>query len=200
MDWETINRNRSRSVKIKDLTPEDGRNLVEISRKAVREYINNGTRPGKDVCKGKFADYAGVFVTLKERSELRGCIGYPYPVFTLCEGVINAAIAASTEDPRFRPVEAVELRRMEFEVTVLGFPARIDQLNSSPEKAIMIGLHGLIVRRGYFDGLLLPQVAVEESFSPEEFLSATCVKAGLSPSAWKDRETEVYVFEGRTFH
>lgn len=199
MDWDSINRNRLNAIQLDQLTEEEGGLLVKIAIDCVRKYILDGTKVNTGICGEKFMKFAGVFVTLKSRSQLRGCIGYPYPVFTLCEGLINASIAAATEDPRFTPVTAEELDEIEVEVTVLGFPEEVDQLSDKFENTLVIGRHGLIVSRGIFSGLLLPQVAVEESFTKREFLSATCTKAGLSSSAWEDRETKVYMFEGRVF-
>lgn len=199
MDWEMINRNRKNALFLEDLSDEDGKALIDIAVKTINSYVISRKKLSAEICGGKFQKYAGAFVTIKKEGNLRGCIGYSYPIFPLCEAVINASIAASTEDPRFRPVAESELKDLEFEVTVLGFPEEIDQFRDDFETTVKIGLHGLIVKRGFYSGLLLPQVAVEESFSPREFLAETCVKAGLSPAAWKDRETKVFMFEGRIF-
>lgn len=194
-----INRNRKNAIVLEDLSGEDGRLLVNIAVETMRNHIKGDHRTSPGICEGKFQKYAGVFVTIKKQGSLRGCIGFPYPVYSLCEAVINASVAAATDDPRFMPVTESELDDLEVEVTVLGFPEEIDQLSDDFDTSISIGLHGLIVTREFNSGLLLPQVAVEESFSPVQFLAQTCIKAGLSPSAWKDRETKVFRFEGRIF-
>ncbi len=199
MEWDLLQKHRKEAVNLRELTEEQGRKMLSISKRAISAFVTEGTVPENTICDGEFNGYAGVFVTLKENTELRGCVGFPYPVYTLCEGIIRASIAASSEDPRFTPLEEAELDSITIEVSVLGFPEEIDQLSEKELGKMELGKHGLIVRRGHFNGLLLPQVAVEEGFDREGFISATCVKAGLSPAAWKDRETEVYIFEGRVF-
>lgn len=199
MDRDLLSRYQHENFSLDDLTDADGKELVSISSTTINDYICKGKKTGAVICNGRFEKHAGVFVTIKRSGDLRGCIGFPYPVHTMCNAVINASVAAATEDPRFQPIRKEELPDITVEVTVLGFPEEIDQLSSSALKSIEIGKHGLIVQLGYFSGLLLPQVAEEENFTVSEFLEAACLKAGLSPSAWEDRETKVYKFEGRVF-
>ena len=132
--------------------------------------------------------------------ELRGCIGYPEPVYPLVEATIKAAIAAATQDPRFYPVSLKELGHCIIEVSVLTKPEllKVDSPKEYPEK-VEVGRHGLIVERGLARGLLLPQVPVDEGWTSEEFLSHTCMKAGLMPDCWLDEETKIYTFEGIVF-
>jgi len=139
-----------------------------------------------------------VFVTLK-KNELRGCIGHPYPNMPLIDAIVDSAITAATGDPRFRPVQMNELDDIRIEVTILTPPKLIEGGASERFKKIQIGKHGLLVKFGPASGLLLPQVATEYNLNAEEFLSQTCIKAGLMPDMWLDERAEVYTFEGQIF-
>jgi len=130
---------------------------------------------------------------------LRGCIGFPYPVKRLDEAIIDSAISAAVRDPRFPPLNRGELNEITVEVTVLTPPENIDSRPVERPKHIKIGQDGLMIKKGVFSGLLLPQVAVEHNFDEEEFLTQTCLKAGLPPDCWLDEDTEVYVFRGQIF-
>ena len=192
------------------LTSDEGQTALELARTAIEEYLGSGevkmpeSLPGIPGLPPVFQNNRGVFVTLNNRSgsrrELRGCIGRPYPVMPLGEAIVISAINAATEDPRFMPVTLNELENLEIEVTVLTTP---HQLEARPEELpgkIKVGMHGLIVQKGPYSGLLLPQVAVENDFDAEEFLGQTCMKAGLFPDAWFESDTEVFAFEGQIFH
>jgi AmmeMemoRadiSam system protein A len=136
----------------------------------------------------------GAFVTLKEKGQLRGCIGYIAPMKPLCLTVRDVAAAAALEDPRFRPVEFRELPLLAYEVSVLSPLRRVTDI-----KQIKVGEHGLVMRRGDKEGLLLPQVPVEEHWDRTTFLEQTCVKAGLPTDAWKDPETDIFMFSALVF-
>ena len=183
-----------------DLTDEDGTLLVQTARKIVTEYITNHHKLELDEkIKEKFSYDAGLFVTLNISSNLRGCVGFPMPK-KLNNALVDAAIAAASEDPRFSPVTEDELDRITFEVTVLTPPVEIKV--DDPSKlvsCIKVGRDGLIVRQGFYSGLLLPQVPVEYGWTEEEFLSHTCQKAGLPNNCWKDKKTIVSSFEGIIF-
>ncbi len=190
------------SVVVKDmklLSLEEGTIAVKLAREAIETYLRSGKRLNRRL-KGVFEEKRGVFTTLNKHGMLRGCIGFPYPIKRLDEAIIDSAIAAATEDPRFPPVELKEMDEIEVEVTVLTPPEKVEvEDRTELPKKIEIGRHGLLVKRGYFSGLLLPQVAVEYNFDAEEFLTQTCLKAGLSPDCWLLDDTEVYVFEGQIF-
>ncbi len=135
--------------------------------------------------------HGGAFVTLKNRSRLRGCMGTFAPRDTLAETVASAARSAA-RDPRFTdsPVTAAEMGGIRIEVSILSEPRPTDQ----PE-ALEVGKHGIWIRRGMASGCFLPQVGGERGWSAEEFLSNCCsMKAGLAADAWKDPETEVLLF------
>jgi len=179
------------------LSAEEGEKAVRLARKAIEVYLDT-RKVIQDRLDGVFAEKRGVFTTLTKHGELRGCIGFPYPIKRLDVAIIESAIAAAVDDPRFQPVRLSEMNEITVEVTVLTPPERIEAKPRDLPKHVEIGRHGLIVKMGLFSGLLLPQVAVEYNFDAEEFLSQTCMKAGLPPDCWLTG-AEVYRFEGQIF-
>ncbi len=184
-------------------TIEEGRYLVGLARKTITDYLmTEEVLKVPEDCPENLKAKAGVFVTLHTYPEgsLRGCIGFPEPIMPLCDALINAAISAATRDPRFRPVTSEELQDINVEVTVLTPPKliEVEKTQDYPSK-IEIGRDGLIVEKGMFRGLLLPQVPVEQGWDKKEFLSGTCMKAGMMPDCWYDAKTKIYKFEGKIF-
>lgn len=184
------------------LTEAEGRNAVKLARKTIEVFISGNRLPkpqdlGFELSQ-VFGEKRGVFVTLTKNGLLRGCIGHPYPDSTLEDAIMDSAISAATRDPRFPPVGEDELDNILVEVTVLTPPERINAPPKELPNLIEIGRHGLIVKQGYCQGLLLPQVAPENNMDPIDFLGHTCLKAGLSPDAWL-RGAEVHCFEGQIF-
>ena len=149
-----------------------------------------------------FREKSGAFVTLKTfpKEELRGCIGYPEPVFPLAEAILRAAQGAC-HDPRFPPLRPEELDQVVVEVSVLTPPVelKVDGRKDVP-RSIVIGRDGLIMERGMFRGLLLPQVPVEWGWDANTFLEQACMKAGLAPDMWLDRQTRIFTFQAEIFH
>jgi hypothetical protein len=148
---------------------------------------------------GIFTEKRGVFVTLTKFGDLRGCIGFPFPVMPLGDAIKDAAQHAAIHDPRFYPVNEGELRQIKIEVTVLTLPVLLECEPDQRPGAVIIGRHGLIAEMNGHTGLLLPQVAVEYGWDPEQFLSETCYKAGLPPDAWKNKSCNILTFEGQIF-
>ena len=181
-------------------TEEEGEEGLKLARAAIVEQLRKNSRmQAPDNLPVSFEEKRGVFVTLNKHENLRGCIGYPYPIFKLKDAIIDAAISAALNDPRFPPVALDEFKDVTIELTILTTP---QVLKVEPEKLpeqIEIGKHGLIVKRGIYQGLLLPQVATENRWSAEEFLCQTCWKAGLPQDAWLLKDTEVSTFEGQIF-
>ena len=149
-----------------------------------------------DEIKKRFSDKKGVFVTITENGELRGCIGYIEPIFSLWKAILNAATGAAFSDPRFMPLAEGEYENLKFEVSVLTEP---ELIKAPYEENIEIGKHGLIVEQDGFKGLLLPQVAPEWKWNKRQFLEHTCIKAGLDKDAYKNKETKVYKFGCEVF-
>ena len=183
------------------LSDEDGQILVRTARRAVTEYLRKGKKIQlADEIKSRFSYKSGVFVTLNKEENLRGCIGFPTPDRILHQSLVDAAIASSTEDPRFPPVVHEELDEITFEVTTLTPPVEI-KVNDPSEypKMIKIGRDGLIIKWEFGAGLLLPQVPVEYGWNEEEFLDHTCEKAGAPFSYWKQKSVKILRFEGIVF-
>ena len=183
------------------LSDSDGIILVKTARKAVTEFLSNGSRIKLELeFEKKFSFDSGVFVTLNKSNGLRGCIGFPMPVKKLSRAIMDGAIAAATEDPRFPPVAIKELDNITFEVTVLTPPMEIDVTDPIEYLSkIKVGKDGLIIRHSSYSGLLLPQVPVEYSWNVEEFLQHTCEKAGLERDTWKNESVKIEKFEGIIF-
>jgi len=183
------------------LSDSDGVILVKTARNAVTEFLSNGNRMKLESdLEEKFSFNSGVFVTLNNPDGLRGCIGFPMPEKKLSHAIIEGAIAAATEDPRFPSVKINELNDIVFEVTVLTPPVEIDVSDPMEYlKKIKVGRDGLIIRHSFSSGLLLPQVPVEYNWNVEEFLQHTCEKAGLSRDTWKNESVKIEKFEGIIF-
>jgi AmmeMemoRadiSam system protein A len=136
---------------------------------------------------------AGAFVTLFRAGRLRGCVGLPAPNLALGETVVQAALGAARNDPRFQPVSATELAEIEIEISVLS------EMKPIAASEIEVGEHGLIVTRGRNRGLLLPQVPMERGWTAQVFLQEVCRKAGLHLEAWNDPQTELLAFTAEMF-
>ena len=174
------------------VSEKDQQLLLQLARHAIQTTIQKGRRlPAVESLSPLLREKRGTFVTLWE-DQLRGCIGFPYPVKPLAEAVQEAAVSAALQDPRFPPVRLEELPRLEIEISVLTVPKAIEPAQ------IQVGIHGLIVSRGNRSGLLLPQVAMEYQWDAQTFLEQTCVKAGLAPNAWKEK-INLYAFEAQVF-
>jgi uncharacterized protein (TIGR00296 family) len=184
-----------------DITLDEGVLLTSVARKAIEHYVKYGEiiKLSEDV-PSKLLKPGMAFVTidkLLENSvkELRGCIGFLQPMSSLINTVINAAIAAATEDPRFPPLSEKELDEVVIEVSILSLPIPIKSIND-----IIIGRHGIIIHRGWNSGTLLPQVPIEYCWDAETFVAEGCIKAGLEPDCWLDQKTKIYVYEAVIFY
>ena len=188
-----------------ELNIEEGKFLIQLARNAVKEYLETRRYiKAPENTPRTLLEHCGVFVTInslkKGEKELRGCIGYPYPTNPLAEAVIDSAINAATQDPRFYPLSLSELGEVIFEVSVLTPPEAIEV--KKPEEylsKIKVGEDGLIVEKGIFKGLLLPQVPVEWEWCEEEFLCQCCVKAGLPPDSWLTKGAKIHKFNAIIF-
>lgn len=177
-----------------------GIKAVQYARDIIESHVKNFDLP---LLKPKeiFNEKQGVFVTIHTfpGHDLRGCIGIPEPIMPLKDALVESAKSA-TRDPRFNPLREDELNNIVIEVTILTKPELIE-VNKPQDylSFIKIGRDGLIVEQGFFRGLLLPQVPVEQDWNKEEFLSHTCMKAGLLPDAWFDKNTKIFKFSGQIF-
>lgn len=184
------------------LAQEEGEFLVKLAREAIETFIKEHKKidiphDTPQILK----EDRGAFVTLNKDGMLRGCIGYPEPIAPLVSAVIDVAISAAINDPRFPPVRENELDDIDIEVSVLTKPVLIKV--KKPEEYIEninIGEDGLIIERGPYKGLLLPQVAVEWGWNEEEFLYNTCVKAGLTADCWIYPDIKIFKFSSQIFN
>lgn len=171
------------------LKEEEKRKLLGIARFTLEHYFKTGGLPSLEIEEPVFLEKRGVFVTLKKYGELRGCIGRIYSDEPLYKTVQEMAIEASFNDPRFPPLRLEELSQIEIEISILSELKKVETIEE-----IEVGKHGILIRRGFNSGLLLPQVATEYKWTKEEFLRHTCLKAGLPPHAWRDKSTQIYIF------
>ncbi len=180
------------------LKKSDGEACAKIAREAVELW----TRKKKKLALAKFPEAlkepSGVFVTITERGELRGCIGHPYPEGALLENLIDSAIAAC-DDPRFPALGEGELKDIELEISILTTPELIKRQDvlENYEKFIETGKDGLIIVAGFKSGLLLPQVATEYKMNAKQFLDCLLAKAGLRRS--EAEKVRIYKFQAQIF-
>jgi AmmeMemoRadiSam system protein A len=162
------------------LTEEDREILLRLARQAMEEGVCGASGPREFPHPvPALVEPRGAFVTLRKHGELRGCIGHVQTSAPLYKTIQECAVAAALSDPRFRPVTPDETPLLHMEISVLSTPEEI-----APDQ-IVIGVHGLIIARGWHRGLLLPQVPVTWKWDREQFLEETCLKAGLPIDAWK---------------
>jgi uncharacterized protein len=177
-----------------ELSIEDKNILLKASRESILQEFNE--------CDESKIDYKafpklklelGAFVTLKISGQLRGCIGYIFTDKPLFETVVEAAKHSAFGDPRFPELSRDELDEVNIEISVLS---RFEPIKSYDE--IEVGKHGLLLEEGA-RAVLLPQVATEQNYNREEFLTALCHKAGLYGSYWKERMLNIKVFTANFF-
>ena len=188
-----------------EISDKNGEILVRLAREAIEKYVNEKLiiEPSKGL-DPEFYNKMGVFVTLNAQtvsgSELRGCIGHPLPEKPLVEALLDSAISAAVNDPRFDEVTSDELDNLVVEISVLTPPESI-KVSSQEEyrSQIKVGEDGLIVRWQYGSGLLLPQVPVEQGWEVEDFLSHSCLKAGAPPDLWRSSKADIYKFKAIVF-
>ncbi len=175
--------------------------VLEIAKKSIEEWVRNKNlwEPELSALEKEFSIPKGVFVTIYKKTsqgkELRGCIGFPYPLYPLGRAVARAAKEAC-EDPRFPPLSEEELKEIKIEVSILSEPKKLEVKNRAKLPEMLDKSKGYIIKRGFNSGLFLPQVWKELS-DPEEFLANLCFKAGLPPDSWLDPKTEIYEFEAK---
>ncbi len=166
------------SSETNEFSAEERRSLLTLARAAIASALEGksvDTTPPSE----HLAEHRGAFTTLTIEGELRGCVGYVFPNYSLYRTIAETAVSAATNDTRFTPVTRDELPKLEYEISVLSPLQPID-----PED-VEVGKHGLVVTFGGRRGLLLPQVPVERGWDRETFLAQTCMKAGLPADAWQ---------------
>lgn len=168
--------------------------LHQLARGAIEHRLTGKPLPSLEGEPPRLGEKRGAFVTLKRQGQLRGCIGHTQAVKPLDRTIMEMAQAAAFQDPRFPPLTREELQGLDIEISVLTPFRPIQDI-----KEIQVGQHGLLVEKGGYSGLLLPQVASEYHWDRQTFLEHTCLKAGLPKDAWRDRKTKIYVFSAEVF-
>src|SRR5438093_9124964 len=195
---------------------EDGEKAVRLARRVVESLLStpSGSAYLTDVINGNNNDDShelsgntegGVFVTLNyldshKEEHLRGCVGFPMAEKSLYFSIIDASIAAATQDPRFPPVNKKELTDIIFEVSILTPPVEIKVQNPKDYLTVIkIGRDGLILTSRYGSGLLLPQVPVDLKWDTEEYLANLCYKAGAPPDIWLMSDSKLFSFQASIY-
>jgi AmmeMemoRadiSam system protein A len=169
--------------------------LLTLARESIASvFAGKRLEPAADAFDEDLRRPAGAFVTLTENDDLRGCIGSIEPVAPLYLAVAQSAVNAAFRDPRFQSLRSDELPRIEIEISVMGPIERVVNVDD-----IVVGRDGLIIRRGGYAGLLLPQVATEYGWDRETFLEQTCYKAGLPRNSWREAGTTIEKFAAEVF-
>jgi AmmeMemoRadiSam system protein A len=174
------------------MTEGDRQALLQMARAAIVAHVT-GALPPRPIAGGALARHAGVFVSLHQLGDLRGCIGHLEGDAPLADSVAECARLACSADPRFPAVAPSELAALDIEISILGPLEPI----ASPDE-VEVGRHGLLVEQGRHRGLLLPQVATVWGWSQKVFVEQVCHKAGLSHDAWQ-HGTSLCRFEAEVF-
>jgi AmmeMemoRadiSam system protein B/AmmeMemoRadiSam system protein A len=208
--YDTARHDRSRVVgygacvvtaeKSEGLSLEAKQELLDIARRTLEAVLAGKPIPDFEAENPELKKHGGAFVTLKKKGKLRGCIGrYPEEGGTVPLSRIVAEMAQSSaqRDPRFPAVTAEELDDLSIEISVLSLPRKVKSADE-----IILGRHGVIIKKGFRQGTYLPQVATDTGWSKEQFLGSLCAhKAGLPEDAWKtDPEVEIWIYDAEVFH
>lgn len=175
-------------------TQEEKKSLLKLAKNTIEAKLKKKPLPSVDLGFEKARQPGAAFVTLHYKGQLRGCIGHIKAVKPLAETVRAMAISAAFEDPRFYPVQEKEIKDIDIEISVLSPMVPLMDINE-----LIIGKHGLFIVDGFNSGLLLPQVAVEQNWTREQFLSGVCQKAGLASDAWQ-KGAMLYTFTAEIFN
>lgn len=173
-----------------ELSAEHGKFLLEFARKVIENHVRGKDINLPDSIPVELKEKRGLFCTITENNNLRGCIGFPEPTLPLINACKEAAIS-STHDPRFPPMSKDELDKIKIELSIL----------TKPVETTVFGIKegdGAILRRGPNSGLFLPQVW-EQLPDKNEFMSSLSMKAGMSPSAWRSKDVKCYKFSVQIF-
>ena len=176
------------------LNEQEKKTLHQIAKTVIENKARGKAVPEFKVDSPILKENRGAFVTIQKKGQLRGCIGYIEGRGPLYQTVEEMAEAAAFRDPRFTPVTEKELADLNIEISVLTPLKKITDVNE-----IEVGKHGIYIKKGWYSGLLLPQVATEYGWDRQTFLEHTCNKAGLPSNAWKDKSTEIYIFSADIF-
>jgi len=177
-----------------ELTNDEKEILLKAARQSILSVFGEAEKPEINYTAYPLLnEKMGAFVTIKIDEELRGCIGYIIAIKALFDTVWESAQAAAFNDPRFQELTREEFDKIKIEISVLS---SFEPIKSYDE--IEIGKHGLLLDEGG-RGVLLPQVATENNYTREQFLTALCHKTGLYGEYWKERMLKIKVFTATVF-
>lgn len=180
------------------LTFEDGARAVELARQAVRSFVLNGQREQPGSMREAFYNRTGAIVRLEStygRGGLRGCAGEHDGTDQLGHAIVDAAIAAASEDSCGSEVGPAELQNLTVSVCIV----RDLVSTEDPVAEIELGRHGVVITHDGESTWLYPTVPVENGWTAAEYLERICRKAGLAPDAWADDDVTVELFEYAVF-
>ncbi|MFH1227160.1 MAG: AmmeMemoRadiSam system protein B [Planctomycetota bacterium] len=169
--------------------------LLKLARQTLQMYLKSGKMPEVDQSKitPRLNRKFGVFVTMEKNKQLRGCIGNFEPV-VLYKAVMKQVTESATGDPRFEPMTLAEEPAVHIEISVMSPMKRIDSY-----KEIIVGTHGVYIKKGMHGATFLPQVAPEQGWDRDTMLEYLCQKAGLDADAYKDKGMEFLVYTAQVF-
>jgi AmmeMemoRadiSam system protein B/AmmeMemoRadiSam system protein A len=177
------------------LSEKDKETLMDIARTTIEHRVQGKQPPKFTVDSPILKERRGAFVTIHKHGQLRGCIGYIEAIKPLYLTIEEMAEAAALRDNRFPPVAPKELPSLDLEISVLTPLRRIQDVAE-----IQTGKHGIVLKKGYHQGVFLPQVATEQRWDRTTFLNQICFKAGIpDPDCWKDKDAEIYIFSAEVF-
>ena len=176
------------------LNTEQKKTLLNIAKETIQSAVNKQSIPDFKITDAVLNLKCGAFVTIHKNGSLRGCIGHIIGTTALYKTIAKMAVEAALHDPRFGPVMPGELGDIDIEISVLSPFEKISDITE-----IEVGVHGLFIKNGYYQGLLLPQVATEYNWDRKEFLEHTCQKAGLPGECYKSKSCEIFIFSATVF-
>lgn len=181
-------------LRFKSIPKSEQHVLLELARNSIAAKLFGTEIPQFGDLSHRLIENRGVFVSLKKNDKLRGCIGFIHGVKPLYQMVQDVAESAAFRDPRFPPLTKEELSEVKIEISVMTPLHKVP----SPRK-IKVRQHGVLIKHGEAQGLLLPQVAERNKWDRKALLENVCLKAGLEKRAWQDPEAELMVFEAQVF-
>lgn len=173
----------------------DYKELLELARESIKLSFHNKKPEVNEKLRNKFSEKKACFVTLTLKGELRGCIGSIYARQELWKDVIENAIHAAFDDPRFPPLKEQDFDKIKIEISILSIPRKISYITEQ-ELEKKIKNKGVIIKKSFYSATYLPQVW-DEIPDFMEFIGSLCEKAGLSPDAWKRLDLEVFIYDAK---
>lgn len=181
------------------LNDEEEKYLLKLARESIQAYLRDGKVLEPETDNPRLKQDSGVFVTLEEHGQLRGCIGYIGAIQPLYLAVRDNAVNAAVEDPRFPPVTPEELKNIEIEISVLTRPKLIEAKSADEYlKKIRPNVDGIIIEHRGRSATYLPQVW-EQIPDIKDFLGSLCNKAGLQSLAWKEKGAKLFSYQVQAF-